>query len=151
MAYSKQTWDTTSYVNPTRMNHMEDGIESADFSNGGSITGTLNITGNEQIYRDSNRVNIYPSTDLSGNRDFILPDRSGIAAVINQGWDVEFGQYNLDYNGQTIELTGIKMTNKSNSRYFILGSVLSGSVLGGRLVVYNSWNSVHWVVVAPTN
>ena len=26
MAYSKQTWDTTSYVNPTRMNHIEDGI-----------------------------------------------------------------------------------------------------------------------------
>ena len=29
MEYSKQTWDTTSYVNPTRMNHIEDGIESA--------------------------------------------------------------------------------------------------------------------------
>lgn len=35
MAYSKQTWDTNSYVNPTRMNHMEDGIEanSTDVSN----------------------------------------------------------------------------------------------------------------------
>lgn len=30
MAYSKQTWDTTSYVNPTRMNHIEDGIEGVD-------------------------------------------------------------------------------------------------------------------------
>lgn len=29
MAYEKQTWDTTSFVNPTRMNHIEDGIESA--------------------------------------------------------------------------------------------------------------------------
>lgn len=29
MAYSKQTWDTTSYVNPTRMNHIEDGIEAS--------------------------------------------------------------------------------------------------------------------------
>lgn len=27
MAYEKQTWDTTSYVTPTRMNHIEDGIE----------------------------------------------------------------------------------------------------------------------------
>lgn len=26
--YVKQTWDTTSYVNPTRMNHIEDGIKS---------------------------------------------------------------------------------------------------------------------------
>ena len=32
MAYSKQTWDTTSYVNPTRMNHIEDGIEAVDLS-----------------------------------------------------------------------------------------------------------------------
>lgn len=32
MAYEKQTWDTTSFVNPTRMNHIEDGIEEA--SNG---------------------------------------------------------------------------------------------------------------------
>lgn len=29
MAYDKQTWDTTSYVTPTRMNHIEEGIESA--------------------------------------------------------------------------------------------------------------------------
>ncbi|MBQ5565864.1 MAG: hypothetical protein IIT42_03355 [Clostridia bacterium] len=28
MEYNKQTWDTTSYVNPTRMNHIEDGIEA---------------------------------------------------------------------------------------------------------------------------
>ena len=27
MSYNKQTWDTTSYVNPTRMNHIENGIE----------------------------------------------------------------------------------------------------------------------------
>ncbi len=26
--YVKQTWDTTSYVNPTRMNHIESGIKS---------------------------------------------------------------------------------------------------------------------------
>lgn len=29
MAYSKQTWDTNSYVNPTRMNHIEQGIYDA--------------------------------------------------------------------------------------------------------------------------
>ena len=32
MAYSKQTWDTTSYVNPTRVNHIEDGIADLDNS-----------------------------------------------------------------------------------------------------------------------
>ena len=32
MAYSKQTWNTTSVFNPTRMNHIEDGI--ADVKDG---------------------------------------------------------------------------------------------------------------------
>jgi len=32
MAYSKQTWDTSSYVNPTRMNHIEEGIEEVSDS-----------------------------------------------------------------------------------------------------------------------
>ena len=27
MAYDKQTWDTNSFVNPTRMNHIENGIK----------------------------------------------------------------------------------------------------------------------------
>ncbi len=27
LPYDKQTWDTTSYVNPTRMNHIEQGIK----------------------------------------------------------------------------------------------------------------------------
>ena len=49
MAYSKQTWDTTSYVNPTRMNHMEDGIYDAlpksDIVTD-TITGQTNASGN---------------------------------------------------------------------------------------------------------
>ncbi len=40
MAYSKQTWDTTSYVNPTRMNHIEDGIADLNFLIGGANTET---------------------------------------------------------------------------------------------------------------
>lgn len=32
MAYSKQTWDTASYVNPTRMNHIEQGIYDVEQS-----------------------------------------------------------------------------------------------------------------------
>lgn len=41
MAYTKQTWDSNSIFNPTRMNHIEDGIESADISNQGfTLPGT---------------------------------------------------------------------------------------------------------------
>ena len=48
MAYSKQTWDTTSYVNPTRMNHIEQGIYDASIMAGENISVTLgqDITGN---------------------------------------------------------------------------------------------------------
>ena len=39
MAYSKQTWDTTSYVNPTRMNHIEDGIADNSFESDSNANG----------------------------------------------------------------------------------------------------------------
>jgi len=46
MAYPKQTWDTSSYVNPTRMNHIEDGIKSAvDGLTNIYIEGSTNNTG----------------------------------------------------------------------------------------------------------
>lgn len=47
MAYSKQTWDTTSYVNPTRMNHIEQGIEDANaiLDRIAVLTGTLASNG----------------------------------------------------------------------------------------------------------
>ena len=40
MAYSKQTWDTTSYVNPTRMNHIEQGIADNAFESGSNSNGS---------------------------------------------------------------------------------------------------------------
>ena len=44
--YSKQTWDTNSYVNPTRMNHIENGIKS-------------NSDGVEQLNSDLNNRVLY--------------------------------------------------------------------------------------------
>lgn len=45
MAYSKQTWDTTSYVNPTRMNHIEDGIAGVlNWTLVGSQTGNTDVS-----------------------------------------------------------------------------------------------------------
>lgn len=46
MAYTKQTWDTTSYVNPTRMNHIEDGIKNCD-DNMNKVKQSPNITENK--------------------------------------------------------------------------------------------------------
>ncbi len=43
MAYSKQTWDASSYVNPTRMNHIEDGIESASTATGTEYSSGVSV------------------------------------------------------------------------------------------------------------
>ena len=44
MAYTKQTWDTTSIFNPTRMNHIEDGIAEATTPTAEGISVTPNTT-----------------------------------------------------------------------------------------------------------
>lgn len=52
MAYSKQTWDTTSFVNPTRMNHIEEGIEDATKTYSGNFTAGSNVTiGSRNFWR----------------------------------------------------------------------------------------------------
>lgn len=44
MAYEKQTWNTTSIFNPTRMNHIEDGIEGVTQKRLGTVARTTNET-----------------------------------------------------------------------------------------------------------
>ena len=60
MAYSKQTWDTTSYVNPTRMNHIEGGIESASTATGTSYNNSTSglAATNVQSGIDELRANV---------------------------------------------------------------------------------------------
>lgn len=112
--YDKQTWDTTSYVNPTRMNHIEQGIYDADLRNGGNITGDLyindesgttstegttylsvgndiavgtnkNSTGILRLYGDTGKCAfLYPETQLSANRWIALPDKAGTLALTSE-------------------------------------------------------------------
>ena len=44
MAYTKQTWDTTSVFNPTRMNHIEDGIDGVEYVRHSTTEPTTNET-----------------------------------------------------------------------------------------------------------
>lgn len=82
MAYSKQTWDTTSYVNPTRMNHIEDGIASAstadgtDYSSGVSVKEAIDSKANSTRFvttlltydSSTQRFKIPANTPLPPNR-----------------------------------------------------------------------------------
>ena len=56
MAYSKQTWDTTSYVNPTRMNHIEDGIYSADTKTANDIPYASGVSVKTQIDKKGGKI-----------------------------------------------------------------------------------------------
>lgn len=118
MAYSKQTWDTTSYVNPTRMNHIEDGIETA------------------QATADTNSASI----------------ANIVASLVAQsGCTTEFGTFyqTVKWNGtnyNNIPITGIKITTNVNSRYAIIGVVLSGSYLGNKFIAYSSWGGTSVVL-----
>lgn len=60
MAYDKQIWDTTSYVNPTRMNHIEDGIESVSTATGTSYNNSTSglVATNVQAGIDELRANV---------------------------------------------------------------------------------------------
>lgn len=66
MAYSKQTWDTTSYVNPTRMNHIEDGIASIPWVEYGQTT---SVTISANSYQDVT-INF---SEIHGSNPMIIP------------------------------------------------------------------------------
>ena len=66
MAYSKQTWDTTSYVNPTRMNHIEQGIYDAD-----NIANSAN----------SKVDNLFHNASLTAQGDLSIPLGNGLLII----------------------------------------------------------------------
>ena len=98
MAYSKQTWDTTSYVNPTRMNHIEDGIydvsakvekkytntESYDFPKKAS-----EISGSNDIYTVQNKGTAFLSyvfnSDTYSQFGFTVNDLYPVQGNITSG------------------------------------------------------------------
>ena len=70
MAYSKQTWDTTSYVKPTRMNHIEDGIEAADSKTADDIEYSTGVSVKDKI-DDIVNGEEYVDTSYGNNRYFL--------------------------------------------------------------------------------
>lgn len=91
MAYSKQTWDTTSYVNPTRMNHIEDGIEAVDTKTANDIDYASGTTIKSKI--DSIQ------TTVDGLNATNIPLTNGDTRMISSkfAW-TQFGSY---YSGTT--------------------------------------------------
>ena len=97
MAYSKQTWDTSSYVNPTRMNHIEDGIESAstatgtEYSSGVSVKNKIDndFFGGNSIHAETRKSTISEAIEevCAGNADhfFSLENYGTITDLTGMG------------------------------------------------------------------
>ena len=80
MAYSKQTWDTTSYVNPTRMNHIEQGIydnsQNIDSLNSNSVNPFIAVTGRVQLLEGGYTI--------KGNMVFVNIKFKALATLTNK-------------------------------------------------------------------
>ena len=94
MAYSKQTWDTNSYVNPTRMNHIEQGIY--DVSNliketyaDVTLTLTANTVSRTLVNATADETNVNKRLRVRANDNdincFVLTDgRIGLLSSANK-------------------------------------------------------------------
>lgn len=71
MAYSKQTWDTTSYVNPTRMNHIEQGIYDASSVADGKLSPIIEDLASNVYLSDSNTWTDVPLSKNINNYKWI--------------------------------------------------------------------------------
>lgn len=143
MAYDKQTWDTNSYVTPTRMNHIENGIEGADLTSGGNIAGDLVVNGNTTIARDgrygvlaigkgganeqgilqlfdknNHYANVSPVDQLGANRELRLPPKDGVLMTSNDG--VPLTSMSSDSASATFQCN-------SQTMYLVVAGVIGGN------------------------
>lgn len=131
MAYSKQTWDTTSYVNPTRMNHIEDGIESASTATGTAYDSSTSVK--DKIDEKAN------SSDLNGfkviyREETNQPDVVYINAQYHTYLVTSFG------GGTNIQVAIVSF--RSNSDYTVQQLVGSGVTSNGYRIEfgYSVWH-----------
>lgn len=113
MAYPKQTWDTTSYVTPTRMNNIEDGIYNNSVL---SEKATKSVTSStisalfDSIYSDLNALGEQALADGYFKYDGLIYKLSRVSV----------GQYTFTSN---------YTQSSGNLRFFIANIQSSGSKL----------------------
>lgn len=116
MAYDKQTWDTTSYVNPTRMNHIEDGIANA-------------MTNDNMGYLGAKNLNIYPYYETSHTDHNVVWTDNGDGTVVANGKATSGnGNFNCHSHNATNELYQLILPNGNY--------IVSGCPTGGSLSTY---------------
>ena len=128
MAYSKQIWDTTSYVNPTRMNHIEQGIYDAS---------------NSAAYTTSDVINLSDFVALGylrGNRkrvDFVVPinkDLTGFTLSLSGTWSLfDLTDNTTLINGEDINATGNSVTINKMNGYLLIQLTRADNITSSRM------------------
>lgn len=113
MAYSKQTWDTTSYVNPTRMNHIEQGI----YDNSSTEINPTGISFNPAS-------STYSTSDYRAKRNGNVVYISMVLATssITTNTEIQVGTFSGIPNDSHCKISGV-MNSNSNSQetgYWVL-------------------------------
>lgn len=135
-AYTKQTWDTTSIFNPTRMNHIEEGIYGA----------STNIV--------DNLTSTDATTALSAKQGKVLNDKLtvenisltgvtwGITINSNYTWFKKVGNIVFfqifvtgEISGQPTLATGLPTSVRPSTQVWFSGSESNGGTKNPRLVI----------------
>lgn len=133
MAYEKQQWDTTSYINPTRMNHIEDGIKA----NSNEIESVAN---NVIAYGECTtaRSTVAKVVSCSG---FVLKKGSRIAIRFTDTGNSNPSSGNLTLN---VNGTGAKTIVDGHANKTIL-TYANGSYFYNNLVAEFVYDGTYWV------
>lgn len=123
MAYDKQTWDTTSYVNPTRMNHIEQGIYDAKFKVT-FLTSRTNIGTNDGLSIDvSNydaiRLVLFHYGAPFASMDYLITNNIlRVYGVVDSMSNYVFGNVNVS-NQKITSISISSAWDSSNNRFKI--------------------------------
>lgn len=125
MAYSKQTWDTTSIFNPTRMNHIEDGIESASTADGTEYSSGVSV---KDMLDYSLEATTHGTLVRIGHLRFFLVDLGLITLQNNMtySWSSEIP---VGDSPSTTTLFGQALDSNSNVKLNISGGINSNGSL----------------------
>lgn len=132
MAYSKQTWDTSSYVNPTRMNHIESGIEE--------VSNAIDNLDATHIPYDSNT-----SVKEKIDSPIDIKKTQSATAVLSVGGTM---QLNSDIMGCKVIILTIGRYGYGDTKVFPVSRITDGAYSEG--CVFWSDNAGAWILKIST-
>ena len=139
MAYNKQTWDTTSYVNPTRMNHIEDGIAEVEQEIDQKIADVETISFASSVFADNSKIKVRRNgkvikISFSGAQLSTNVSRYG-TILSSLPWNSYGYSTGLVFavNGNTTTQTSVYINDSSNNLQ-INDAITSGTELYGSLI-----------------